>query len=993
MNMIRAFLIHEVRGFDASFQLLTEALGHAGFTVCHVGGQPDPKAAPWTGKLRKTTLFLSSLLFKDYVLTPAEVTRWAEHIKDALDNGAGLVAMLDESTVPVINQLKTFGVVLPLAMQYQVQNPPLIFRPVLTEAGKRHVATKALIDHTLPPFGSLPRSHYRTIDQSGAKVLMEIPAHDGAGPFPFLAVTKSAHNAPRIALLAADWCNTAGQQFIRWPDASIMLAGIGRWAAGVRVNARPHPIAAKPEHWFLKYDRQQTIESWQEIKDKLSAPKVVETTPITGAVRTIIVSGPTTELTCRDEPSIVQGNEPDQETLEVRLCNGIVVRLKKATMRVGYSLERPDGSKLVLAEEPTGSTYAPLFWQGETAVYAGCQVVGANLEVKYALQKADSTAPCGHLYWTFIPAEKVIEGVRWTCVGEQFALMTEASVTTFDPHPHRWQLGETIEGHSTCRFACYPPNGRPRGFRRIQFNKECEEQGDLFYWFCDGQPFQMLNYESEDKGVGRTLWCYTATAAAVKSEVRKLSNEETIAFVHRVELGRQTGNVQLPTFWYCFAEQGFSHNLWLTAYDHVRQHFRQEFGIERSYPRPTAMLRYHFTYLNELRHYADAFVPLAKALGFKRIECGVRFVNDLFFPLHGGIDALRYLCDKAHAAGIEVIFYCGASWVHDGHPKLGSVYIDDSWRIKTPDLAYGLWKNPKDGTECHDLDGLKRRIVLVSLRSGWYGCSLKLYHDLKNATGVDGVWLDSWTIPNKYVNYAEPSPAPAVVEAMRYVADLQKLGYLVLVEGQSPVALESFWYQTPPYVPLRSDEFTVSGMAPFASNDDGLLTDDLFRLLAYGCAMFQDIRLLADENDAVTKVARTCNMLMNTIHEKLGPPLRVRELPVPAINDKSPIDPPQTCEERAKSSAVATFWECEKGFAIFGLRTAQQLSIKLPTSMQYQILEQRDTRPEQGTTAMTLRNDGNATYLEGQLVIGGVVLLSANKDTGATDTYLPIIQR
>jgi hypothetical protein len=163
--------------------------------------------------------------------------------------------------------------------------------------------------------------------------------------------------------------------------------------------------------------------------------------------------------------------------------------------------------------------------------------------------------------------------------------------------------------------------------------------------------------------------------------------------------------------------------MWLAAYDYVRQCFRQSseqgYEIKRMYPRPTAMLRYNFTNLNELRNYADTFIPLAKELGFKRIDCGVRYVNDRFFPLHGGINALRYLCNKAHEAGIEVIFYCGASWHHDGHPSLGPNYICNAWLIKTPELKPKLWENTREGclkgTEYHEVDGLKRRVVLVTI--------------------------------------------------------------------------------------------------------------------------------------------------------------------------------------------------------------------------------------------------------------------------------------
>lgn len=1032
MTKIRACLIQEVRGFDASFRLFRDALCRGGIEmVHHIDSSEGLQSLPWCGdSAAKMTDLDFDVLFLGSLPLPTEKDErekakkdWAKCIRTAIECGAGLVAMLDWSTATILATLDLNGDLLPIHFKKLAPtlNPDVrgvIFRPRLTLEGRTHQATKDMVNKNLPPFGSLTRSYYRTVKQEKATMLMEIPESVDDCAYPFLTVRKvrDQANGPGIAIMAADWCNTGGQEFIRWPDASILLSTLGRWAAG---KEGEEPISAQPAHWFVRCDREQSIENWKDMIDaqgQLLQPKTVETTTVTDSVQAGIESNQAFEQTYSDAPMILQGEKPDDDMLVAKLCNGIIVRLNKSVMQVRYCLNQNEYDAVVKADVPIDSNPPRIFdpWPWSQVHYYGYRFIGERLEVTYKLGYNDGNKPSSYLFWTFIPTKKVIEGVEWTCVGEQFALQTHESVELFCSPPHLWRLGDKIECHSTYRFACYGEKKR-RGFIQTRFDKETTS--DPFHWFCEGQPFQMLTYSSNDRN--RTLWCYTTTAAAIRSEMHNRSSaDKYIQIDLSALLGRQTGNIQLPTFWYCFAERDFSHNLWLAAYDHIRHHFRKEYGIKRTYPRPTAMLRYHFTNLNELRNYADTFVPLAKELGFKRIECGVRYVNDLFFPLHGGLGAFRYLCDKAHEAGIEVIFYCGASWHHDvemakcklpsgkeidcgpswrqeGQPFLGSGCILEAWRnyeITDGQLKLRLWVNREEqsdlkGTECHRVDGLPRRIVILSLRSSWYQASLEFYKALKDSTGINGVWLDSWTMPNQHVNYAEPAPAPAVAEAMHYVADLQKLGYMVLVEGQSPAALESFWYRQASYAPLQGNEFSLSGMSPFASNGDGLLDLDLFRLLAYGCAMFQDIRLLADATDdvvsEVTKLARACNKLMNSIHEKLGMPLRVRELSVADAKIEDPI---------------GTFWECEKGIAIFGLRTANQLRIDLPSTIASHVpVEQHDIRSPEGTTNMQIRSkeeseDGHV-YLEGQLAAGGVVIVQAALGNESTDIYLPIIQR
>lgn len=1038
MNKIQAILIQEERGFTASNKLLRSALERAGFDDVKTVPAEPPVPITWKEEEPvQTVIFLGSLL-----QSPISAERWAEYIKEAICHGAGLVAMLDGSTAGVLSKLsakleacKDPKVRLPITWFDEVKD--ITFRPILTADGKNHEAMKLLTDKVLPPFGSINRSYYRMLARNDGqtKVLMEIPEYLDQKPiippawvkdgspndkeyvvgqaYPFVVVRKP------IAVMAADWCNTGGREFVRWQHASIWLASLACAATGLKMEELK-PRSIKPSYWFLNCDRQETVPNWCRIKGKLSTPVEAPTDPAAGSVRAKLTPGETYEQLC-GEPPLILSQEKDN-FLEAKLCNGIVVRLNKNAMQAGYRLDPPAGNKIVLAEDSSESkpTHKLLPWK--CAEYKGpLRIEGSALTVTYDLFDCKNNQT-GTLFWTFTPAVKEIEGTTWYCVGEKFTLSTDVNVQHFISPPHKWRLGGRIDDLWTRRFACY---GAKRGFLQTRFNQETTSEP--FYWFHSGQPFQMLTYEGREEA--RTLWCYATEPACIRSEMRRLPACDYVDLDLQVPLGLQKGPIELPTFWYCFAEHGFDHNLWLAAYDYVRQQIRSHCGIERMYPRPTAMLRYNITYLNDLNSYADAFVPLAKELGFKRIDCGVRYVNDLFFPLHGGIEALRDLCQKAHDAGIEVIFYCGASWHHDGEPKLGdgkqrdcstephlvSKMIEDSWRIKNKDGENIVWKNPDDQSECHTADGLKRKIILLGLDTDWYDVSLGRYDCLKEQTrysepaahdadateypGVSGVWLDSWSIPNHpdYVNYAKTPDrptVPTVSKALNYVAKLQNKGYLVLVEGQSPVALDSFWYQEEKYEPMVGNEFCMSGMSPFASNGDGLLGLDLFRLLAYGCAMFQDIRLLTDANNEVTKLAKSCNKMMNLIHEKLGMPQRIRELSIIKINAQSPAAAIRECEEDIENAPIGTFWECEKGIAIFGLRSANHLRIDLPSIMSSHVLvEQHNIRSPEGTTNMQIptedsQSEGGQVYLEGQLAAGGVAIIQAAWGDESTDIWL-----
>jgi hypothetical protein len=95
---------------------------------------------------------------------------------------------------------------------------------------------------------------------------------------------------------------------------------------------------------------------------------------------------------------------------------------------------------------------------------------------------------------------------------------------------------------------------------------------------------------------------------------------------------------------------------------------------------------------------------------------------------------------------------------------------------------------------------------VVSMRSGYYQHFIEAMKDVREATGLDGFWIDSWsTFAANGIDYAVPDARPHVKEWLQALAELQGLGYTdILLEGMSPFGVTASWlyeglYRHPAY--------------------------------------------------------------------------------------------------------------------------------------------------------------------------------------------------
>ncbi|MBU0606728.1 MAG: hypothetical protein KKI08_02530 [Armatimonadetes bacterium] len=877
-GQLRALLLQQSSGGQT--QRTVAALGQAGLQVTWLNQDTIARMPGTAAGLRDSydVIFFGSLALEgglDKVLSPEQLAG----LKEFVTSGGGLVAVMGEAG-------KTLADVLPV-----VNGPsagPREFQPVVTKP--EHPAVLGL-PRTWVPFGSKYNSFSKVTLKPGAETLVEVPAGVIGQAYPFLVAGQAGQG--RVICLNSLWCFSTGQRFRDWDWAPACFAQMARWAAGQAPLPADQVKAVADPLWFWAFDR-QAIPGVPELLDK---PVVTPVAP--GPAETLRLHldpcPPARAEPCTAPPQI----EATDGKLTVAFGNGMVADIDKRGM-VGY--RTAEGT--VLATAPVAETPVILF-SGSTVpsvtkteggesfhlqetlpnpkaapvtfAYVGHEVKGPSLLVHFRMLLDGREE--GSLDWEFAPRAETVEGARWRGVGERMTLHSPHLFVEEVTPRHRWAPGGSIEGCHTFRSGCY---SNPRGYGETAFTRGETQDAGHFRWFSSGQPFQMFG------GPAGTLWCHADTPSFVASWLAHQAGADYIQMINKVGCGRVRGDIELPMLWYMFSETRMDHNLWLAATDHLRGMYRAQFGLQASPPVPTAMARHETMGFTDLRRYADAIIPLAQRLGFRRVDCGLREINDVMNPFCGGVEAFKYLCDKAHAAGIEVYIYAGASWAKKTFPPLQE---HPEWVVRNRageplDTGYpDLWA--------------------LSLRSGWWDYSLKRYADLKAQSGFDGVWLDSWTMPNEFINFAEAQARPTVVEAMRYLKALQDLGVKTWVEGQSPGTLESYWYRGDRYADLRGHEFILANTSPFAYNGDGLFDLDLFRLLSVHCAMFQDPRVLWRAEDKISQAATHTNQMMNRLHDTLGFPTRVRE------------------------TEGGTMWECPRGWALFGHQT-RRLEVSLP---------------------------------------------------------------
>lgn len=298
-------------------------------------------------------------------------------------------------------------------------------------------------------------------------------------------------------------------------------------------------------------------------------------------------------------------------------------------------------------------------------------------------------------------------------------------------------------------------------------------------------PFDYLHSSA------KALVVFYEPLAIVNSSVSKARGEETINFHEEIVLGEQREFTTPEKFviFYPSAPEGI--NGWTRVWDIVADRMRKACGLKAMQPLTSLdcgtdeLVRRMWTDQPlTWQEIADTVIPKARELNYQQLFIGgiwtFKFDPNSEGALtldpaekFGGAAQLRYLCDKAHAAGMRILVWFPCGHFHKDSPLLKA---HPEWLIGNRDgSAYG-WGYPQ--------------LVCASFKTGYKEYALGKLKAVKNL-GADGLWLDSmpWSAYMP-INYTDPNPSPQVAEFVGFIRELQRMGYApVLFEGMGQFLL------------------------------------------------------------------------------------------------------------------------------------------------------------------------------------------------------------
>jgi hypothetical protein len=289
-------------------------------------------------------------------------------------------------------------------------------------------------------------------------------------------------------------------------------------------------------------------------------------------------------------------------------------------------------------------------------------------------------------------------------------------------------------------------------------------------------------------GKGASLFMGYRTPSLVLTSIAKYPDEHAVHFVNQIIAGRNR-DFLTPQREILLAPSKVEDNrLWHEAFDFQSERMRNSAGIRETEVVPTSWLPlpYLFDKRGDYKTVADNEIPKLARLGFKRLilppiwksHTGVCVSWDLSIdPKSGGEEGLKYLIAKAHENGMTVVSWLGTALYYRGLIP----YFHPEW------VAHNL-----DGS---GMDTHYNELRIMNMRSPYYEYFLDSLKKVRDKTGLDGYWIDSWsTFGCHAVDYGVPDARPHMAELLSALSELLKMGYTdILLEGMGPFGISASW--------------------------------------------------------------------------------------------------------------------------------------------------------------------------------------------------------
>ena len=486
--------------------------------------------------------------------------------------------------------------------------------------------------------------------------------------------------------------------------------------------------------------------------------------------------------------------------------------------------------------------------------YMGYKIINGLVEIHMIIRDFNGQI-IGNMNWIFTPKEVEVDSHKYAGLGYRYEYKFKNHKINRIVDLTTWELGGSIRGNTII----------------LQDINKCDILAAT-YENTFSPPLQTLfattssfNYQMNKEG---SLIVYYEKPALIKSGFYKRKNSDALSFADHIIVGE---NKEASTpFKYVLFSSNKGLDGWTQVQDYLFSSWQSLYGMQEVDPLPIAYLdcsvQGPYYTLDDRRillyKIADNVIPGLSTLGFKRIWTGPFWDSDstsmyggsLCTPwsldiagVYGGEAGLKYFCDKAHQNGMQVIAWLASAHLSDISP-LFTEHPD--WIVKTASGG-----NLKCGYP--EISG-------VSLRSGWKEYQLKRLKSIRENTGLDGFWQDSYlTFGINAVNYAEKNPSPQVDELIDLQAKLQKYGYILLIEGMGPFGLTGWG--------MPEGCLLAPGLA---YKNSFLLTEilpgfDYYRLLANKTVVSVPYEKIKNNQKLIDEIARANNDY-NTVYEMMG---------------------------------------------------------------------------------------------------------------------------
>jgi len=575
---------------------------------------------------------------------------------------------------------------------------------------------------------------------------------------------------------------------------------------------------------------------------------------------------PTTGRGRSGKPAVVR-KRPKSRVVGTRieLASGMTLHLRSVG-KTFVGIGAVTIGKLAL-RNPKAPPIAPLLVTSRRGKYVDCRFVGSEVAadgtvtIRTALKTADGAED--RLDWIIESVEREIGGQPYVGFRYSYRARTTKDQVYEIVDRTTWELGGVADGVTVVTQNAYNLDNVFTIGPELVF----AGGGSCRFAMGDGQDYQFTSQGAllafYDEKYARMLM----GRAATRSWVRYF---DTIPFAGGKD-------VRTPAKCVLYAQRG-NHDEWTRARDYVYDKFAAYWGVKRDTPMPLVA---HFLTGRQrnvefkgrvFQVIADKFVEKVAPLHFKVIRSGTLSGHrglGMFelkpADMLGGMEGLKYLCDKAAKHGMKVQCWGPTARLSQASPIFKE---HQDWLLKGPK------GRPPTGYAYPTVRACR-------MRNGWMDYALPRIKKIREETGLAVLWLDSYANYTLWVTLADRRQALQQAEDLFiWHGKLSQMGFSIYTEAagtlgvQSPNLHPANFNSPTPAMPDPATRYMASNYVASADPNATAIHralfsgDYYFRLLANKGPCMVNWMTLKDDPAAQAKVA-LANKAYNDVVEEM----------------------------------------------------------------------------------------------------------------------------